>query len=174
MPIGLAFTELLEYTDWERSRWRERLRRAPGEVLDTSAGPHGDGRFAKVGEVVRHIFSAELRYVERLTGRPITDTSAIPADDAGALFQLGDRSRQELRAYIGTVPDGEWDTVNEMTLGTYYLAASTKKLISHVILHEIRHWAQIATILRLSGVKTEPDDFLFCPVLGGEFRNNSA
>ncbi|MEO8661591.1 MAG: DinB family protein [Bryobacteraceae bacterium] len=174
MPIGLAFTELLEYTDWERGQWRERLRHGPAEVLDTSTGPNGDGRFAKVGEVVRHIFSAELRYVERLTGRPITDTSAIPADDAVALFQLGDRSRQELRVYIGTVPDGDWDTVNEMTLGTYYLAASTKKVISHVLLHEIRHWAQIATILRLSGVKAEPNDFLFCPVLGGEFRNTSA
>jgi uncharacterized damage-inducible protein DinB len=173
MPPGLAFSELLDYTDWERGRWRERLRQEPAEVLNTSPGPHGDGRFAKVGEMVRHIFSAELRYAERLTGRPVSDTSAIPADDTEALFQFGDRSRQELRSFIGTVPDGEWDTVNEMTLGPYYLAASTKKIISHVLLHEVRHWAQIATILRLSGIKTEPDDFLFCPVLGGEFRNNS-
>jgi len=173
VPIGLAFTELLDYTDWERARWRERLRHTSPEILNASAGPHGDGRFAKVGEMMRHIFSAELRYAERLTGRPVSDTSAIPVDDAEALFDFGDRSRQELKSLIAAFPDSQWDTVNEMTLGPYYLAASTKKVISHVLLHEIRHWAQIATILRLSGVKVEPNDFLFCPVLGGEFRVTS-
>jgi hypothetical protein len=36
--------------------------------------------------------------------------------------------------------------------------------------HEIRHWAQIATLFRLSGLKVEMRDFLFSPVLGGEFK----
>jgi len=37
-------------------------------------------------------------------------------------------------------------------------------------LHEIRHWAQIGTLFRLNGLTIEFHDFLFSPVLGGEFK----
>ena len=40
----------------------------------------------------------------------------------------------------------------------------------HILMHEIRHWAQIATVLRLNGLTDEFHDFLFSPVMGGEFR----
>ncbi|HEV2422267.1 MAG TPA: DinB family protein [Candidatus Acidoferrales bacterium] len=46
------------------------------------------------------------------------------------------------------------------------------KIVTHVLLHEIRHWAQIATLLRLHGLKDELHDFIFTPVLGGEIRRN--
>jgi len=49
MPISLSLSELMDYTDWERRKWYEWLRR------------HGDGRFQTVGELLRHIFSAEKR-----------------------------------------------------------------------------------------------------------------
>ena len=44
----------------------------------------------------------------------------------------------------------------------------------HVLMHEIRHWAQIATLLRLNGVAGEFHDFLFSPVLGGEFKRQAS
>ena len=43
----------------------------------------------------------------------------------------------------------------------------------HTVLHEIRHWAQIATFFRLNGLTGEFHDFLFSPVFGGEFRRAS-
>ena len=36
-------------------------------------------------------------------------------------------------------------------------------------MHEIRHWAQIATLFRVNGLANGFQDFLFSPVLGGEF-----
>ena len=78
MPLTLALDDLLEYTDWERGKWRERLLRQGDQVLEISAGAHGDGRFKSVGDLVKHIFSAEKRYVERLYGRPLTDPATIP------------------------------------------------------------------------------------------------
>jgi hypothetical protein len=40
-----------------------------------------------------------------------------------------------------------------------------------VLMHEIRHWAQIATVLRFSGLSTgEMHDFLLSPVLGAHHR----
>jgi hypothetical protein len=62
MSIGLSLTELIEYTDWERGKWHDWLRKHGDSALAISAGPHGNGRFQTVGDQVRHIFSAEKRY----------------------------------------------------------------------------------------------------------------
>jgi hypothetical protein len=37
-------------------------------------------------------------------------------------------------------------------------------------MHEIRHWAQLATICRMNGYRADADDLLICPLLGGEFN----
>jgi hypothetical protein len=41
-------------------------------------------------------------------------------------------------------------------------------------MHEIRHWAQFGTLLRLNGLKGEFHDFLFSPVLGAEFKRSAS
>lgn len=172
MP-DLAMTDLLDYTDWERRKWLEWLRKRGGAILEISAGAHGDGRFQKVGELVRHMFSAEKRYIERLSGLPMTDTATIPADDIEALFQFGQQSRQELRNFIETLPAEDWDATKEFKLFNSFLSATPRKIVVHILLHEIRHWAQIATIFRLNGLTDDFHDFLFSPVMGGEFRRDS-
>jgi len=170
MPVGLTMDNLLEYTDWEREKWLAWLRQHDPKVLQISVGPHGDGRFGNVGELVRHIFSAEKRYVERLLDRPMTDTATIPADNIEALFQLGQQSRQELREFIATLPSEDWDVPREFKLMNSFLSATPKKIVTHVLLHEIRHWAQIATLFRMHDLKADFHDFLFSPVMGGELR----
>jgi hypothetical protein len=59
---------LMDYADWERQKWYDWLRQQDEQVLTISVGPHGDGRFQTVGDLMRHVFSAEKRYVERLSG----------------------------------------------------------------------------------------------------------
>lgn len=169
MP-DINFDHLLDYTDWERGLWREWFRKNGDAGLAISAGPHGDGRMHTVGDVIKHIFSAERRYVERLTGRDVTDTSGFPSDNAEALFKFGEESRTALRAYIRNLPDAEWEREHEFNLMNNYLKATPKKIIAHVLMHEIRHWPQVATLLRLNGNAVEMRDFLFSPVFGGEFR----
>jgi uncharacterized damage-inducible protein DinB len=173
MPVGLAITDLLDYTEWERQTWLEWLRSHGASALQIRVGPHGDGRFQNVGEVVRHIFSAEQRYVERLSGRPMTDPSTIPADDLEGLFQFGQGSRQALREFIETLPAEEWDILREFKLFHSRLSATPRKIVAHILLHEIRHWAQLATLWRWHGLTTDFHDFLFSPVLGGEFHRGS-
>jgi uncharacterized damage-inducible protein DinB len=53
---------------------------------------------------------------------------------------------------------------------TYTVTATPKKIVMHVLMHEIRHWAQIATICRLNGLVTEWADLLASPVYGGVFQ----
>jgi uncharacterized damage-inducible protein DinB len=60
------------------------------------------------------------------------------------------------------------EVLRDFKILSYSLSASPKKIVVHVLMHEIRHWAQIATLLRLNGFKGDFHDFLFSPVLGGE------
>jgi uncharacterized damage-inducible protein DinB len=41
-------------------------------------------------------------------------------------------------------------------------------------MHEIRHWAQIATILRLNGLVPGLSDFLLSPAMGGGLKPRTA
>ena len=170
MFVDLSLNNLLDYTDWERHKWHAWFGQHGASALKISAGPHGDGRFEAVGELVRHIFSAEKRYVERLSGRPLTDPTSIPADKVDALFQFGERSRSGLRDFIATFPARDWDVPQDFTILNSFLRATPRKIVIHILMHEIRHWAQIATLLRLHGLTDEFHDLLFSPVLGGEFR----
>jgi uncharacterized damage-inducible protein DinB len=54
------------------------------------------------------------------------------------------------------------------------LRATPRKIMTHVLMHEIRHWAQIATRFRQSGLKVDFHDFLFCPAMGDVFARNDA
>ena len=170
MLVHLNLSDLLDYTDWERQKWQAWFLQHGADVLKITAGPHGDGRFGAVGDLVRHIFSAEKRYVERLSGRSLTDTASIPTDDVERLFQFSRQSRNDLREFLATFPDSEWDVLQDFTMLNSFLRATPRKIVIHILMHEIRHWAQIATLLRLHGLTGELHDFLFSPVLGGEFR----
>jgi len=173
MPVHLSLSDLIDYTDWERQKWHDRLRQQGEAVLKTSIGPHGDGRFGTVGDSVRHIFSAEKRYVERLLGRPLTDTGSVPADNLEALFQFGNESRKELKKFVEEFPSERWDVPFEFKLMNSALRVTPKKIIVHVLVHEMRHWAQIATLLRLNGMTGEFHDFLFSPAMGGAPKRES-
>ncbi len=167
--LSLSLNDFLEYTDWERQKWYAWLRERGDQVLQISAGPHGDGRFQCVGDLVRHIFSAEKRYVDRLSGRPLTDTASIPNNNIEALFQFGRQSRKDLKEFVETFPAHEWDVPGEHRILNYLVKVTPRKIIVHVVMHEIRHWAQIATLFRLNGLGAEFHDFLGSPVMGGEF-----
>jgi uncharacterized damage-inducible protein DinB len=174
MRINLSLDDLMDYTAWERQKWHEWLRQHGDEALKISAGPHGDGRFTTVGDLIRHIFSAEKRYIDRLSGRALTDTASIPDDNSEALFQFGQQSRKELKEFLDTVPAQDLDVPQELNLGSHVLTATPRKIVVHIVLHEIRHWAQITTLWRLHGLAGEFHDFLFSPVMRGGFRREQA
>jgi uncharacterized damage-inducible protein DinB len=174
MSANLSLTELIEYTDWERGKWHERLRQHGDDALAASAGPNGDGRFQTIGDVVRHIFSAEKRYIDRLSNRPLTDTASIPTSSVEALFQFGRQSRTDLKEFVEKLPVADWDVPQDFNFMNNFMRATPRKLVVHVLMHEIRHWAQIGTLFRMNGLKGDFHDFLFSPVLGGEFKRSAS
>jgi uncharacterized damage-inducible protein DinB len=167
--MDISLNHFIDYTEWERKKWQEALRRLGEQVLSLTVGPHGDGRFENIGDMVRHVFTAEKRYVERLTNRPLTDLNAVPNDNLEALFEFGRQSRKEFRRLLETFPATEWDVQREFKILTFVVKASPRKIVMHVLMHEIRHWAQIGTLLRLNGFTDSFHDFLTSPVMGGEW-----
>ena len=164
MTFALSLEDLLAYTDWDREQWHAWFRHNGPAALDVGLGPNGDGRINSVGELVRHIFSAEKRYVERALGQPLTDTSTVSASDVDALFAFGLVSRTALRELLGTLPAERWDIPQEMQIGTHSLWVTPRKMIVQAVTHELRHWAQVATFMRLDGRKSGVHDFLVSPV----------
>jgi uncharacterized damage-inducible protein DinB len=164
MGLASEIEYLLDYTEWDRAQWESWFRDQGPGVLALDIGANADGRVANIGELVRHIFSAEQRYVERIQELPVSDTSTVPASDVDALFAFGRSSRQKLRKLLHDFPSPRWDLPREVQIGANKRVVTPRTLLVQSVTHEIRHWAQIATLLRLVGRKTGPHDFLLSGV----------
>lgn len=165
--VTLTLEDLLMYTSWERQKWYQFFSERGEQILKTGVGPHGDGRFNTIGDLVRHIFGAEKRYIERLSDEELTDLTKIPSDQLESLFQFGEKSRKALREFMESFPDAKWFVPQDFHFPNLSLSARATpfKIVIHILMHEVRHWAQIATLLRLSGVVSEFHDFLVCPLM---------
>jgi len=87
----------------------------------------------KLSATSKHIFSAEKRYIERLSGEPLTDTASIPNDNLEALFELGQQSRQGLKDFIEGFAAPSWDILKDFEFVGWSLKATPKKIIIHVL-----------------------------------------
>jgi uncharacterized damage-inducible protein DinB len=160
MSIANEIGYLLDYTEWDRAQWEPWFRAQGPDAFAVPMGENADGRIANIGELVRHIFSAEQRYVERIRELPISDTSGVTPNDVDALFAFGRASRERLRQLVADFPADRWDVPRELQFGPNTRVVTPKTMLVQSVTHEIRHWAQIATLLRLAGRKTGPHDFL--------------
>ena len=152
VTCAYKYDELLEYTDTETEKWRLWFI-DHSEALDV---PFADGRLATVRGLLIHIFAVELRYAERVYGHDVTSYDDIHADSVDDVFALGTRARSLLRRYISTMTDEDAAVVltfPTITAGT--ITASKRKITSNVFLHGIRHWGQLATVLRAAGFRTQ-------------------
>jgi uncharacterized damage-inducible protein DinB len=117
---------------------------------------------ATIGGVVTHIFAVELRYAQRLLDREVTSWDDFRQTSIDDVFELGDNARGLLVQFLTSAPDSELDrvlTFQTLTAGT--VTASKHKIASNVFLHGIRHWGQIATVLRQNGFADQwPHDLL--------------
>ena len=164
MAIAFTLDDLLSYSDWEREEWHRWFRENGPAALSVDLCPSNNGRIRNVGELVRHIFSAEKRYVERCLQVPLTDTSSMAADDVEALFAFGIESRRALRELLASFPDSEWGAPREMSFGTHSRTVTSRKMILQAVTHELRHWAHVAAFVRQAGYKPGFHDLIASPL----------
>lgn len=145
---ALSYKTLLELTSAEHRRWRDWFVEHP----NAWAVPFAAGRMATVGGVVLHIFAVELRYTQRLLDQGVTTWEEFRQTSIEEVFELGDHARGQLVHFLTTAPEKELErvlTFQTLTAGT--VSASKHKIASNIFLHDIRHWGQIATVLRQDG-----------------------
>jgi uncharacterized damage-inducible protein DinB len=158
MDPALKLSELLAYAENESRLWQKWFLQNP-DALDVKL----DIAQAKdARNLVVHIIAVDLRYAERLLGEPVTAYEDMPSD-IKELFAIADRAFQKLKKFLDATQEEEWKQVIEFptrSMGT--LTSSKRKIFVHTLLHSTRHWAQLATALRLAGYKQHwPHDFLF-------------
>jgi uncharacterized damage-inducible protein DinB len=149
--------DLIAWSEKTSANWQQLLTSHP-ELLTVSC----DIAEAKtVAEFLQHIVAVELRYAERLAGRPISDYAAIPFDSVKAIYATHDRAMTILQELLTS--DINWDESLEFptrSMGT--LRSNRKTILFHALLHGIRHYAQLASLVRQHGVNPGwPMDYLF-------------
>ncbi len=149
---------LLAWNRAESRRWHAWFASHPA-ALDLSMGA---GTTASMRTSIRHIFAVDLRYAQRLVGLPVSPFESIDVADVDGLFALGERAHALLAGWLATASAADLDHVHTfMTLSAGEQTASARKIVTHACTHHVRHWAQIATVLRLHGQPSGwPHDFL--------------
>ena len=157
MSFGVTIDELMVYSDHERLKWRSWFAADPRRLaLPFQPG----GRFPTVGTLVDHIFLVERRHLSRLQGSTPPEASGVAGGDPEALFDYADLVRADFRAYVAALSDPNEIMTLKLPMGTYQ--SSRRKLAVHVLLHEMRHFAQIAFAARVAGHEPPGDhDILF-------------
>ncbi len=154
----LTYAELLRYTGEERDKWRTWLAAHP-DAIDAPVQP--GGRLPTVGKLIDHIFLVERRHLQRLNEQPLSAQTGLTGNNAPPLFDYGASVRRELEQYVDGLDDEAADQVRSFEVRERQWAMTPRKLLFHCLLHEIRHWAQIALAVRLAGLEPPGDHDLF-------------
>jgi uncharacterized damage-inducible protein DinB len=156
-PPALTADELIAWLDKTSTNWRALIEAHP-EIMALPCDVMG---VSTAAGLLQHIVAVELRYAERLAGLPATEYAAIAYDSAEAIFATHQRAMKLLREQLAS--DVDWNERIEFATRIMGLAGSSRKtILFHALLHSIRHYAQLATLVRQHGIK--PDwqmDYLF-------------
>ena len=163
MSLSLTFDELLRYTSAERDRWRRWFVAHP-DAMDVVVQP--GGRLPTVGKLIDHIFFAERRILQRLTDTPLSQSTGLTGNNAPPLFDYGASVRRELEQYVADLDGDVADEIRSFEIGERQWPMTSRKLLFHILIHEIRHWAQIALAVRLAGFEPPGEhDLIFTTAL---------
>jgi uncharacterized damage-inducible protein DinB len=159
--------ELAAYSDHERLKWRAWVEQDPSRL----AIPFQHGaRFPTTWSVFDHIFLVERRHLARLEGSTPPDTTGCAPGDWQTLFDYADLVRADYRQYVEEMDPTEAAATITFSIpgGAVFPNGATfsmtrRKLALHILVHEVRHLAQVAHAARTAGVAPpgEHDVFFF-------------
>ena len=150
MSVGLELRELLAWSDHERAKWREWIAADPRR-MDLPFQP--GARFPTIGSLFDHIFLVERRHLCRLQGSTPPESTGIKPQDVPALFEYADLVRADLAKYVADLDDEEARQIMTVVVQSATQTMSRRWLVTHIVLHEVRHLAQIAYAVRTSGLE---------------------
>jgi uncharacterized damage-inducible protein DinB len=154
---ALTAEDVLAWLETTSSKWRALIEEHP-EILNFPCDVMG---VSTVGGLLQHIVAVELRFADQLSGLPPTEYAAIPYDSAAAIYATHERAVKVFRELLAA--DEDWDAKFDfVTRSMGPMRSSRKTILFHAMLHGIRHYAQLATLVRQHGIKPGwPMDYLF-------------
>jgi uncharacterized damage-inducible protein DinB len=156
--LSLSFDELLRYTMEERDRWRRFFSNHP-EAMETPF--QSAGAFGTIGKLIDHIFLVERRHLQRLRGEPLADRTGLTGINAPPLFDYGASVRRELEQFVSGLDEDVAGQIRTFEVRGQQWPMSARKLLFHILMHEIRHWAQVTLAIRLAGIEPPGEQDLF-------------
>jgi len=156
--MNISFVELLRYTQEERDKWRGYFAAHP-DAMEVEVQP--GGRLPTVGALIDHVFLVERRHLQRLKSEPVDSKTGLSGHHVAPLFDYGGSVRRELEQYASDLVDDVADEPRTFTVATGDYVLTPRKLLFHCLLHETRHWAQIALALRRAGMEPPGNHDLF-------------
>jgi len=145
---ALTADEMLAWLDRTSNNWKELLSTHP-EALALPCDVMG---VSTVGGLLQHIVAVELRYAEQLSGMPPTEYASIPFGSPAEIYTTHEGAMALFRALLASGID--WDERIDYVTRTMGPARSARKtILFHALLHGIRHYAQLATLVRQHGIK---------------------
>ena len=156
--ITAGLPELLAYSNHERAKWRAWLETDPSRL---SLPVQDGGRFPTIGVLLDHMFLVERRHLSRMEGATPPEATGVAAGDVKGLFEYADLVRADFTRFVNSLDDATAAQRFTFTSPTGPQTMSRRKLATHVVLHEVRHLAQIALAARAAGVAPPGDHDLF-------------
>ena len=159
MSVGVELQALLDYSDHERRKWRQWLATDPARLrIPLQPG----GRFPTAAALLDHLFLVERRHLARLEGGTPPEATGVPPGDLDALFDYAELVRRDFRHYLEELDEDEANGTLSFTLNVGAFTLRRRDLSLSILLHEVRHFAQIALAARLAGHEPPGEhDFLF-------------
>jgi uncharacterized damage-inducible protein DinB len=164
MTPAITLDELLAWNRQSSGFWKAHLAASPS-LLEL---PCGIGGTADVQAFVRHIWGVELIWSQRIAGLPQRDRKDLPTGPLDALFELHLEAARNFRALLDD-PAIDWNESIAMDfpwLPPEARKPSRRKLLAHALFHGQRHWAQLASLVRVAGFPSGfMGDLLLCSAL---------
>ncbi len=156
--LALTSEELIAWVEETSTRWHKLLVRhrealaLPCDVMDTGT----------VAALLQHIVAVELRYAQRLCSLPPSDYANIRMDSADALYATHATAMALLLGILNRTDDFWAERIELVTRSHGTLHASRRGVMVHMLMHSVRHYAQLATLLRQHNIKPDwPMDYIF-------------
>ena len=149
MTAAITLQELLTWSQEAAKFWKGHFEANP-ELL---ALPCAIDDAGVVQVLVRHIWMADLRWAQCVSGQPMTPRPDLPKSPLAALYGMHEQATRMFQSLLDD-PATNW---NETIALAYdwipddLRNASRRKLAAHAFLHSQRHWAQLASLLRDAG-----------------------
>lgn len=160
---ALSGEQLLAWVEVTSTEWRALLTAHP-EAL---AFPCDLRETESVAQALQHIVAVELRYAQRLADLPQSDYAVIPYGSVDEIYRTHDMAMTLYRELLARA-DFDWEQIVEFqTRSAGTLKSSRRTILVHALMHSIRHYAQLATLVRQHGVKPGWQmDYLFMGATG--------